>query len=51
LHDLSGLSSTQIAELIGISEGTARYHLSMARRRLKKILRLGSQKEGDGNES
>lgn len=38
LSELEGVSSSAIAELLGVSAMTVRWHLSMARRDLKRIL-------------
>lgn len=46
LHDLEGWPHSEIAELLGVAEGTSRYHLSMARRALRPLLRpLVSEEE------
>lgn len=46
LHDLEGWQHGEIAELLGVAEGTSRYHLSMARRALRPLLRpLASEEE------
>jgi RNA polymerase sigma factor (sigma-70 family) len=38
LHGIDGFSHREIADMLGISEGTSRWHLSDARRRLKQII-------------
>jgi len=38
LHDLEGLSHSEIAETLGISKGASRVHLHMARKKLKARL-------------
>lgn len=45
LHDMSGLSTSQIAEALDITEGTVRYHLSYGRRLLIDLLELGCMNE------
>jgi RNA polymerase sigma-70 factor (ECF subfamily) len=39
LHDLEGFTHPEIAELLGIPEGTCRSHLSRARRMLRETLK------------
>ncbi|MGQ0813277.1 MAG: RNA polymerase sigma factor [Gemmatimonadota bacterium] len=39
LHDLEGYKHREIAELIGISEGASRFHLSTARATLRGVLK------------
>jgi RNA polymerase sigma-70 factor (ECF subfamily) len=39
LHELEGMDASAIATLLGISGMTVRWHLSMARRDLKRLLR------------
>jgi RNA polymerase sigma-70 factor (ECF subfamily) len=39
MHELEGLSPSTIASLLGVSGMTVRWHLSMARRDLKRVLR------------
>lgn len=38
LHGIDGFSHREIADMLGISEGTSRWHLSDARRQLKQII-------------
>jgi len=38
LHYYAGLNSREIAEVLAMPEGTARYHLLLARRRLESLL-------------
>jgi len=38
LHGIDGFSHREIADMLGISEGTSRWHLSDARRQLKLII-------------
>jgi RNA polymerase sigma-70 factor (ECF subfamily) len=38
MHELEGLTLPAIARLLGIREITARWHLSMARRELRRLL-------------
>jgi RNA polymerase sigma factor (sigma-70 family) len=38
LHYYADLNSREIAEILGTPEGTVRYHLSLARRRLESLL-------------
>lgn len=46
LHDLEGWQHREIAALLGFAEGTSRYHLSVARRELRPLLRpLVSEEE------
>lgn len=46
LHDLEGWRHREIAERLGLAEGTSRYHLSVARRALRPLLRpLVSEEE------
>lgn len=46
LHDLEGWRHGEIGDLLGIAEGTSRYHLSVARRALRPLLRpLASEEE------
>ena len=40
LYGIDGFSHREIAEMLGISEGTSRWHLSDARRQLKQIINL-----------
>jgi RNA polymerase sigma factor (sigma-70 family) len=40
LYGIDGFSHREIAEMLGISEGTSRWHLSDARRQLKLIIHL-----------
>ena len=40
LYAIDGFSHREIAEMLGISEGTSRWHLSDARRKLKQIINL-----------
>ena len=40
LHIIDGYSHREIASLLGISEGTSRWHLNDARRQLKTIIHL-----------
>lgn len=40
LYGVDGFSHREIAEMLGISEGTSRWHLSDARRQLKLIIHL-----------
>ncbi len=41
LHDVIGISTGEIGESLRLTEGAVRYHLSVARRRLKELLNLG----------
>lgn len=46
LHDLEGWQHREIGDLLGFVEGTSRYHLSMARRALRALLRpLAAEEE------
>ena len=38
MHELEGMSPSTIASLLGVSEMTVRWHLSMGRRDLKRVL-------------
>ena len=40
LYSIDGFSHKEIASMLGISEGTSRWHLSDARRQLKLIIHL-----------
>lgn len=40
MHELEGMRPSAIASLLGISEMTVRWHLSMGRRDLKRVLKL-----------
>lgn len=40
LHVIDGYSHAEIASMLGISEGTSRWHLNDARRQLKMIIHL-----------
>jgi RNA polymerase sigma-70 factor (ECF subfamily) len=40
LYAIDGFSHREIAEMMQISEGTSRWHLSEARRQLKTIIHL-----------
>lgn len=40
LYAIDGFSHREIAEMLGISEGTSRWHLSDARRQLRQIINL-----------
>ena len=40
LYGIDGFSHREIADMLGISEGTSRWHLSDARRQLKLIIHL-----------
>lgn len=40
LYSIDGFSHREIADMLGISEGTSRWHLSDARRQLKLIIHL-----------
>jgi RNA polymerase sigma factor (sigma-70 family) len=40
LHGIDGFSHREIADMLGISEGTSRWHLSDARWKLKQIINL-----------
>lgn len=46
LHDLEGWRHSEIADVLGVAEGTSRYHLSMARRALRPLLRPIVSEEG-----
>src|SRR5439155_18068 len=39
MHELEGMSSSAIASLLGVSLMTVRWHLSMGRRDLKRVLK------------
>jgi len=39
LHDVEGFSSVEVAELLGVAEGTVRAHLHRARSQLREALR------------
>jgi len=38
LYAVDGFSHREVADMLGISEGTSRWHLSDARRQLKQII-------------
>jgi RNA polymerase sigma-70 factor (ECF subfamily) len=40
LYSIDGFSHREIASMLGISEGTSRWHLSDARRQLRLIIHL-----------
>jgi RNA polymerase sigma-70 factor (ECF subfamily) len=40
LHDLEGWAHREIADLLGLAEGTSRFHLSVARRKLRLLLEV-----------
>lgn len=46
LFELEGFTSTEIAAMLGISDGTVRWHLHEARRRLRQSLDLLARSEG-----
>lgn len=50
LHDLEGWPHREIADALGIAEGTARYHLSHARRALRAHLGSGMHPELQGED-
>jgi RNA polymerase sigma factor (sigma-70 family) len=39
LHDVEGFSSNEVAEHLGVAEGTVRAHLHRARSQLREALR------------
>jgi RNA polymerase sigma-70 factor, ECF subfamily len=41
LHELEGLAASEIAALLGVSTITVRWHLSVGRRELARVLRTG----------
>lgn len=45
MYGIDGFSHREIANLLGISEGTSRWHLSDARRQLKLIINLMEPKK------
>ena len=47
LHEISGLSTRQVAEALDISESTVRVHLSAGKRQLAKLLAI-SDDNGEG---
>lgn len=47
LYAIDGYSHKEVAAMLGISEGTSKWHLSFARKRLREMLKLESEKKGN----